>query len=94
VVTLHAAVDAAAVSRLLCSEGAGGLVRQERCVSGVADSFGLILPRFKQRFTLLRPDTCEFTAAPCGTCSLFVFSVLALAAGKDSGHTHRLVIAK
>ncbi|KAG7272190.1 hypothetical protein CRUP_036904 [Coryphaenoides rupestris] len=59
VVTLHAAVDAAAVSRLLCSEGAGGLVKQERCVSGVADSFGLILPRFKQRFTLLRPDTAD-----------------------------------
>ncbi|CAL8362492.1 unnamed protein product [Merluccius merluccius] len=59
VVALHAAVDAAAVAKRLCSEGAGGLVRQERCISGIADSFGLILPRFKQRFTLLRPDTAD-----------------------------------
>ena len=63
VVTLHAGVDAAAVAKLLCSEGAGGLVRQERCVSGVAESFGLILPRFKQRFTLVRPDTGGFTTS-------------------------------
>ncbi|KAJ3590941.1 hypothetical protein NHX12_008889 [Muraenolepis orangiensis] len=59
VVALHAGVDAAGVAKLLCSEGAGGLVRQEQCVSGVTDSYGLVLPRFKQRFILLRPDTAD-----------------------------------
>uniref|UniRef100_A0A1A8JCM3 Pre-rRNA-processing protein TSR1 homolog n=1 Tax=Nothobranchius kuhntae TaxID=321403 RepID=A0A1A8JCM3_NOTKU len=59
VVSLHAGVDAAAVIKLLCGEGAGGLVRQEQCVSGVGDSFGLILPRFKQRFTLLTQSTAD-----------------------------------
>uniref|UniRef100_A0A1A8UP90 Pre-rRNA-processing protein TSR1 homolog n=1 Tax=Nothobranchius furzeri TaxID=105023 RepID=A0A1A8UP90_NOTFU len=59
VVSLHAGADAAAVIKLLCGEGAGGLVRQEQCVSGVGDSFGLILPRFKQRFTLLTQSTAD-----------------------------------
>ncbi|KAM4627480.1 pre-rRNA-processing protein TSR1 homolog isoform 2-T2 [Polymixia lowei] len=59
VVALHAGVDAAAVTKLLRQEGAGGLVRQEQCVTGVNDSFGLIMPRFKQRFTFLRPNTAD-----------------------------------
>lgn len=57
VVALHAGVDAEAVTRLLRCEGAGGLVREESSVCGVSDSFGLVMPRFKQRFTFLRPDT-------------------------------------
>ncbi|KAM3875016.1 pre-rRNA-processing protein TSR1 homolog [Diretmus argenteus] len=59
VVALHAGVDAEAVTKLLRKEGAGGLVQQEQCVSGINDSFGLIMPRFKQRFTFLRPSTTE-----------------------------------
>uniref|UniRef100_A0A4W6G5S5 Pre-rRNA-processing protein TSR1 homolog n=1 Tax=Lates calcarifer TaxID=8187 RepID=A0A4W6G5S5_LATCA len=59
VVALHAGVDAGAVTRLLRGEGAGGVVHQERCVSGVSDSFGLILPRFKQRFTFLSHNTAD-----------------------------------
>uniref|UniRef100_A0A1A8SCU1 Pre-rRNA-processing protein TSR1 homolog n=1 Tax=Nothobranchius rachovii TaxID=451742 RepID=A0A1A8SCU1_9TELE len=59
VVSLHAGADAAAVIKLLCGEGAGGLVRQEQHVSGAGDSFGLILPRFKQRFTLLTQSTAD-----------------------------------
>uniref|UniRef100_A0A674D5V5 Pre-rRNA-processing protein TSR1 homolog n=1 Tax=Salmo trutta TaxID=8032 RepID=A0A674D5V5_SALTR len=55
VVALHAGVDAEAVTRLLRCEGAGGLVREESSVCGVSDSFGLVMPRFKQRFTFL-PD--------------------------------------
>uniref|UniRef100_A0A8C7QUP4 Pre-rRNA-processing protein TSR1 homolog n=1 Tax=Oncorhynchus mykiss TaxID=8022 RepID=A0A8C7QUP4_ONCMY len=55
VVALHAGVDAEAVTRLLRCEGAGGLVREENSVCGVSDSFGLVMPRFKQRFTFL-PD--------------------------------------
>ncbi|XP_071395887.1 pre-rRNA-processing protein TSR1 homolog isoform X2 [Centroberyx affinis] len=59
VVALHAGVDAGAVTKLLRGEGAGGLVHQEQCISGVSDSFGLILPRFKQRFTFLRPSMAD-----------------------------------
>ncbi|XP_037631809.1 pre-rRNA-processing protein TSR1 homolog [Sebastes umbrosus] len=59
VVSLHALVDAAAVTKLLRGEGAGGVVHQERCVSGVSDSFGLLLPRFKQRFTFLSQSTAD-----------------------------------
>nr|XP_029535894.1 LOW QUALITY PROTEIN: pre-rRNA-processing protein TSR1 homolog [Oncorhynchus nerka] len=59
VVALHAGVDAEAVTRLLRCEGAGGLVREENSVCGVSDSFGLVMPRFKQRFTFLRPDTAD-----------------------------------
>lgn len=58
---LHGGVDAGAVTKQLRGEGAGGLVRQEQCVSGVKDSFGLLLPRFKQRFTFLRPDMGKFS---------------------------------
>ncbi|XP_014888775.1 pre-rRNA-processing protein TSR1 homolog [Poecilia latipinna] len=57
VVSLHANADAGAVSKLLRGEGAGGVVHLERCVSGVGDSFGLIVPRFKQRFTFLNQST-------------------------------------
>ncbi|XP_023264298.1 pre-rRNA-processing protein TSR1 homolog [Seriola lalandi dorsalis] len=59
VVSLHAGVDAGAITKLLRGEGAGGVVHQERCVSGISDSFGLILPRFKQRFTFLSYSTSE-----------------------------------
>ncbi|XP_039987550.1 pre-rRNA-processing protein TSR1 homolog [Xiphias gladius] len=59
VVSLHTGVDAGAVTKLLRGEGAGGVVHQERCVSGVSDSFGLILPRFKQRFTFLSHSTAD-----------------------------------
>ncbi|XP_068571887.1 pre-rRNA-processing protein TSR1 homolog [Cebidichthys violaceus] len=59
VLSLHAGVDAGAVTKLLRGEGAGGVVHQERCVSGVSDSFGLLLPRFKQRFTFLSHSTAD-----------------------------------
>ncbi|XP_019944114.2 pre-rRNA-processing protein TSR1 homolog [Paralichthys olivaceus] len=59
VVSLHSGVDAAAVTKLLRGEGAGGLVHQERCISGISDSFGLILPRFKQRFMFLSHSTAD-----------------------------------
>ncbi|XP_035011279.2 pre-rRNA-processing protein TSR1 homolog [Hippoglossus stenolepis] len=59
VVSLHAGVDAGAVTKLLRGEGAGGLLHQERCITGISDSFGLILPRFKQRFTFLSHSTAD-----------------------------------
>lgn len=59
VVTLHADVDAGAVTRLLRAEGAGGLVQENQGVTGAKDSFGMVLPRFKQRFIFHRPDPCE-----------------------------------
>ncbi|KAK6296680.1 hypothetical protein J4Q44_G00328220 [Coregonus suidteri] len=59
VVALHAGVNAEAVTRLLRCEEAGGLVREEKSVCGVSDSFGLVMPRFKQRFTFLCPDTAD-----------------------------------
>uniref|UniRef100_A0A3Q3JQ48 Pre-rRNA-processing protein TSR1 homolog n=2 Tax=Monopterus albus TaxID=43700 RepID=A0A3Q3JQ48_MONAL len=59
VVSLHAGADTGAVTKLLRGEGAGGVVRQEQCISGVTDSFGLILPRFKQRFTFLQQSTAD-----------------------------------
>ncbi|XP_034404825.1 pre-rRNA-processing protein TSR1 homolog [Cyclopterus lumpus] len=59
VVSLHAGVDAGAVTKLLRQEGAGGVIHQERCVSGVSDSFGLLMPRFKQRFTFLSHSTAD-----------------------------------
>lgn len=57
VVSLHAGADASAVTKMLRRETVGGIVHQEQCVSGFSDSFGLILPRFKQRFTFLHQDT-------------------------------------
>ncbi|XP_062241398.1 pre-rRNA-processing protein TSR1 homolog [Platichthys flesus] len=59
VVSLHAGVDAGAVTKLLRGEGAGGLLHQEQCITGITDSFGLILPRFKQRFTFLSYSTAD-----------------------------------
>lgn len=59
VVALHAGVDAGAVTKMLQGHGAGGLVREDQCVSGVSDSFGLVIPRFKQRFTFLRPNPTD-----------------------------------
>ncbi|KAM6933854.1 pre-rRNA-processing protein TSR1 homolog [Xenentodon cancila] len=59
VVSLHAGADAGAVTKLLRREGAGGIVQQERCIGGVGDSFGMILPRFKQRFTFLNQNTAD-----------------------------------
>ncbi|XP_017289268.1 pre-rRNA-processing protein TSR1 homolog [Kryptolebias marmoratus] len=59
VVSLHAGADAAAVTKLLRGKGAGGIVHQEQCISGVSDSFGLILPRFKQRFMFLNMSTAD-----------------------------------
>ncbi|XP_034025043.1 pre-rRNA-processing protein TSR1 homolog [Thalassophryne amazonica] len=59
VVPLHAGVDAGAVTRLLHGESYGGLVHHEQCVSGISDSFGLIMPRFKQRFTFLSLSTAD-----------------------------------
>ena len=56
VVALHAAVDAEAVTKMLRGEGSGGVVRQEQSVSGVNDSFSMVLPRFKQRFIILRQN--------------------------------------
>lgn len=55
--SLHAGADASAVTKMLRRETVGGIVHQEQCVSGLTDSFGLILPRFKQRFTFLHQDT-------------------------------------
>uniref|UniRef100_A0AAX7V1L9 Pre-rRNA-processing protein TSR1 homolog n=1 Tax=Astatotilapia calliptera TaxID=8154 RepID=A0AAX7V1L9_ASTCA len=59
VVSLHAQADAGAITKLLRGEGAGGIVHHDRCISGVSDSFGLILPRFKQRFTFLSQSTAD-----------------------------------
>nr|XP_040034991.1 pre-rRNA-processing protein TSR1 homolog [Gasterosteus aculeatus aculeatus] len=59
VLSLHAGVDAAAVTKLLRGDAAGGVVHQERCVSGISDSFGLLLPRFKQRFTFISHSTAD-----------------------------------
>ncbi|KAK2912343.1 pre-rRNA-processing protein TSR1 homolog [Channa argus] len=59
VVSLHAGVDTGTVTKLLRGEAAGGVVHQERCISGITDSFGLILPRFKQRFTFLSQSTAD-----------------------------------
>ncbi|KAM9359767.1 pre-rRNA-processing protein TSR1 homolog [Symphorus nematophorus] len=59
VVSLHAGVDAGAITKLLRGEGAGGIVHQERCISGISDSFGLLLPRFKQRFIFLHQSTAD-----------------------------------
>ncbi|XP_063061131.1 pre-rRNA-processing protein TSR1 homolog [Engraulis encrasicolus] len=59
VVALHADVDAAAVTRMLRSEGAGGLVQEDQGVCGATDSFGMVLPRFKQRFIFHRPDPSD-----------------------------------
>ncbi|XP_060799982.1 pre-rRNA-processing protein TSR1 homolog isoform X2 [Neoarius graeffei] len=59
VIGLHAQVDAAAVTRLLRADGIGGVLHEHRGITVERDSFGLVLPRFKQRFTFYRPDTAD-----------------------------------
>lgn len=57
VIGLHAQVDVAAVTRLLRADGIGGVLHEHQGTPVERDSFGLVLPRFKQRFTFYRPDT-------------------------------------
>lgn len=57
VIGLHAQVDAAAVTRLLRADGIGGVLHEHQGITVERDSFGLVLPRFKQRFTFYRADT-------------------------------------
>ncbi|KAL7848859.1 hypothetical protein SRHO_G00204820 [Serrasalmus rhombeus] len=59
VISLHAGVDAGAVTQILRGEGVGGVLHEDQGVRGAQDSFGLVLPRFKQRFTFYRPDTAD-----------------------------------
>ncbi|KAG7470617.1 hypothetical protein MATL_G00115770 [Megalops atlanticus] len=59
VVSLHARADASAVTHFLRGEGAGGLVQEKGGVAWASDSFGLLVPRFKQRFVFIRPDTAD-----------------------------------
>lgn len=61
VVGLHSQVDAGAVTRLLRAEGIGGVLHEHQGITAERDSFGLVLPRFKQRFTFYRPDTSNST---------------------------------
>ncbi|KAI2656286.1 hypothetical protein H4Q32_013166 [Labeo rohita] len=56
VIALHSGVDAGAVTKILKGEGVGGVVHEDQGVTGAKDSFGLVLPRFKQRFIFYRPD--------------------------------------
>lgn len=60
VVPLHDGVDAGAITKLIRREGGGGVVHKEQCISGLSDSFGLIVPRFKQRFTFLSHTTGKY----------------------------------
>ncbi|XP_023660690.1 pre-rRNA-processing protein TSR1 homolog [Paramormyrops kingsleyae] len=62
VVALHAEADARAVMKLLQGEDVGGLVHKKAGVETAGDSFGLVLPRFKQRFMFIRPDTADLHA--------------------------------
>lgn len=59
VVPLHAKVSASAVTKLMRGEDAGGIVHQESCISGISESFSLLLPRFKQRFIFMTPNTAD-----------------------------------
>ncbi|XP_053502919.1 pre-rRNA-processing protein TSR1 homolog [Ictalurus furcatus] len=59
VIGLHAQVDAAAVTRLLRADGIGGVLHEHQGITVERDSFGLVLPRFKQRFTFYRADTAD-----------------------------------
>ncbi|MCI4385855.1 hypothetical protein PGIGA_G00055610 [Pangasianodon gigas] len=59
VIGLHARVDAAAVTRLLRADEIGGVLHEHQGIAVERDSFGLVLPRFKQRFTFYRPDTAD-----------------------------------
>lgn len=57
VIALHAGVDAGAVTKILRGEGVGGVLHEDQGVAGAKDSFGLVLPHFKQRLIFYRPDT-------------------------------------
>jgi len=57
VIALHARVDPGAVTKILRGEGLDGVVHEDQGVTGAKNSFGLVLPRFKQRFTFYTPDT-------------------------------------
>lgn len=57
VIAVHAGVNAGAVTKILKGKGLDDIVYEDQGVSGAVDSFGLVLPRFKQRFTFYRPDT-------------------------------------
>uniref|UniRef100_A0A8C6S5W0 Pre-rRNA-processing protein TSR1 homolog n=1 Tax=Neogobius melanostomus TaxID=47308 RepID=A0A8C6S5W0_9GOBI len=59
VVPLHVQVSASAVTKLLRGKDAGGIVHQERCISGVTESFALLLPRFKQRFIFMNQNAAD-----------------------------------
>lgn len=59
VIALHARVDPGAVTKILRGEGLDGVVHEDQGVTGAKNSFGLILPRFKQRFTFYTPDTAD-----------------------------------
>ncbi|KAF5892628.1 pre-rRNA-processing protein TSR1, partial [Clarias magur] len=60
VIGLHAQVDAAALTRLLRADGIEGVLHQQQGGAVESpDSFGLVIPRFKQRFTFYRPDTAD-----------------------------------
>ncbi|RXN07618.1 pre-rRNA-processing TSR1 -like protein [Labeo rohita] len=59
VIALHSGVDAGAVTKILKGEGVGGVVHEDQGVTGAKDSFGLVLPRFKQRFIFYRPDAAD-----------------------------------
>lgn len=63
VIPVHAGVNAGAVTKIL-KEGLDGIVYGDQGVSGAVDSFGLVLPRFKQRFTFYRPDTGNVMEIP------------------------------
>lgn len=61
VIGLHALVDDAAVTQMLGAEGAGGVRHEHQDNKGNLYSFGLVLPRFKQRFTFCRPNTGNYS---------------------------------
>ncbi|XP_077064435.1 pre-rRNA-processing protein TSR1 homolog [Siphateles boraxobius] len=59
VIALHARVDPGAVTKILRGEGLDGVVHEDQGVTGAKNSFGLVLHRFKQRFTFYTPDTAD-----------------------------------
>ncbi|XP_066534389.1 pre-rRNA-processing protein TSR1 homolog [Hoplias malabaricus] len=56
VISLHTAVDTGTAMQLLKSEG---ILHEDQGVRGAKDSFSLVLPRFKQRFTFYHSDTAD-----------------------------------
>lgn len=57
VIGLHSQVDADAVTQLLRADELGGVLHEHQGITGEQRSFGLVIPRFKQRFTFYQPDT-------------------------------------